>query len=132
MIILYHPHTRIRGEKLEDFEDVDLGGAIGEAGIAEDGAEGLAAGDRADHGIRNVRVEAGDQIAVVIGMHGAAVDRLARVRQRQWQAPVDQAAEQQIEIGAIFLDVGHQIDKSRLRDIRRRIIDVLHVTAIIL
>ena len=62
--------------------------------------------------------------------HGAAVDRLARVRQRQRQAPVDQTAEQQIEIVAILLDVGYHVQKPRLRDVGRVIIDVLHIAVI--
>ena len=60
-------------------------------------------------------------------MDGAAVDLLGRIRQGQRQTPVDQAAEQQVEIGAVILDVGFQTGKHILIVIIRRIVDILHV-----
>lgn len=41
--------------------------------------------------------------------------------------PVDQAAEQQVEVGAVILDVGFQTREHPLIVIIRRIVDVLHV-----
>ena len=60
-------------------------------------------------------------------MDGAAVDLLGLVRQGQRQPPVDQAAEQQVEVGAVILDVGFQTSEHPLIVVIRRIVDVLHV-----
>ena len=60
-------------------------------------------------------------------MDGAAVDLLGRIRQGQRQTPVDQAAKQQIEVGAILLDVGFQSGKHSLIVVIRRVVDIFHV-----
>ena len=60
-------------------------------------------------------------------MDGAAVDLLGRIRQGQRQTPVNQAAEQQVKVGAIILDVGFQSGKHSLIVVIGRIVDVLHV-----
>ena len=60
-------------------------------------------------------------------MDGAAVDFLGFVRQGQRQPPVDQAAEQQVEVGTVILDVGFQPREHPLIVVVRRIVDVFHV-----
>ena len=52
---------------------------------------------------------------------------LGLVRQGQRQTPVNQAAEQQVKVGAIILDVGFQSGKHSLIVVIGRIVDVLHV-----
>lgn len=82
-----HPHTLgnviciLRHIKLENLKHVDLLRAGRKAGIAEDSTERLALCDLFDHTFGNVRVKTGDQIAVVVGVDGAAVDLLGLVRQ---------------------------------------------------
>lgn len=63
-------------------------------------------------------------------MDGAAVDLLGLVRQGQRQPPFDQAAEQQVEVGAVILDVGFQLMEKVLIVITGRVINVLHVGGI--
>lgn len=63
-------------------------------------------------------------------MDGAAVDLLGLVGQGQRQPPFDQAAEQQVEIGAVILDVGFQLMEKVLIVITGRVINVLHVGGI--
>ena len=60
-------------------------------------------------------------------MYSAAAQLLGLVGQGQRQAPVDQAAEQQVEVGAVILDVGLQPREHPLIVVIRRIVDVLHV-----
>ena len=60
-------------------------------------------------------------------MDGAAVDLLGRIRQGQRQTPVDQAAKQQVKVGAVLLDIGFQSGKHSLIVVIRRVVDVLHV-----
>ena len=60
-------------------------------------------------------------------MDGAAVHLLRPIRQGQRQAPVDQAAEQQVKVGSVVLDVGFQPRDHILTVIVRRIVNVLHV-----
>lgn len=128
-----HPHALcdvarvLRHIELENLEHVDFLRAGRKAGIAEDGAKGLALGDGLDHTFGNIRVKAGDQVAAVIGVDGAAVNLLRPIRQGQRQAPVDQAAEQQVKVGSVVLDVGFQPRDHILTVIVRRIVNVLHV-----
>lgn len=128
-----HPHALgnvarvLRHIELENLEHVDLLRAGRKAGIAEDSAERLALCDLFDHTFGNVRVKTGDQVAVVVGVDGAAVDFLRLVGQGQRQAPVDQAAKQQVEVGAVILDVGFQTREHPLIVVVRRIVDVFHV-----
>lgn len=128
-----HPHALgnvvciLRHIELENLEHVDFFRAGRKAGIAEDGAKGLALGDGLDHAFGNIRVKAGDQVAAVIGMDGAAVHLLRPIRQGQRQAPVDQAAEQQVKVGSVVLDVGFQPRDHILTVIIRRIVNILHV-----
>ena len=63
-------------------------------------------------------------------MDGAAVDLLGPIWHRQRQAPIQQATEQQVEVGAVFFDVGDHIHEATLVIIVRRIINILHVTVI--
>ena len=60
-------------------------------------------------------------------MDGVAIDSLGFVRQGQRKPPVDQAAEQQVEISAVIFDVGFQPHKHPLIIVIRRIVNVLHV-----
>ena len=83
--------------------------------------------DLLDHAFGDIRVKTGDQVAVIVDVDGAAVDLLGLVGQGQRQPPVNQAAEQQVEVGAVILDVGFQTGKHILIVIIRRIVDVLHV-----
>ena len=128
-----HPHTLgnviciLRHIELENLKHVDLLRAGRKAGIAEDSTERLALCDLFDHTFGNVRVKTGDQIAVVVGVDGAAAQLLGLVRQGQRQPPVNQAAEQQVEVGTVILDVGFQRREHPLIVIIRRIVDVLHV-----
>lgn len=77
-----HPHALgnivgvLRHIELENLEHVDLLRAGCKAGIAEDGAERTALRDLLDHAFGNIRIKAGDEVAVVVGMDGAAVDLL--------------------------------------------------------
>ena len=128
-----HPHTLgdviriLRHIELENLKHVDFLRAGRKAGIAEDGAERLALCDLFDHAFGNVRVKTGDEVTVIVGVDGAAAQLLGLVRQGQRQPPVDQAAEQQVEVGAVILDVGFQPREHPLIVIIRRIVDVLHV-----
>ena len=128
-----HPHALgnivgvLRHIELENLKHVDLLRAGRKTGIAEDGAERAALCDLLDHAFGNIRVKTGDQVAVVVGVDGAAIDFLGFVRQGQRQTPVDQAAEQQVEVGAVILDVGFQPREHPLIVIIRRIVDVLHI-----
>lgn len=106
MLHLYYLHAGVGGEEFEDFGQVDFFGAGGETSVAEDGAQRLAAGDGFDDGGGNFLVKAGDEVAIVVSVDGAAVDGLAAVGHREGQAPLQQAAEQQVEGGAVGLDVG--------------------------
>ena len=63
--ILHNLHSCIGADCFKDFGDVDFGGVAGEAGIAEDGAEGLGGGDLADGGFGDLLGEASDEVAVV-------------------------------------------------------------------
>lgn len=82
MSSLDYPHALgnivciLRHIELENFEYVDLLRAGCKAGIAEDGAERAALCDLFDHTFGNVRVKTGDQVAVVVGVDGSAVDLL--------------------------------------------------------
>ena len=128
-----HPHALgnivcvLRHIELENFEYVDLLRAGRKTGIAEDGTERFTLCDLLDHAFGNARVKASDEVAVVVGVDGAAVDFLGFVRQGQRQTPIDQAAEQQVEVGAVILDVGFQCRDHPLIVVIRRIVDVLHI-----
>lgn len=77
-----HPHALgnvvcvLRHIELENLEHVDLLRAGRKTGIAENSAERLALCDLLDHAFGNIRVKASDEVAVVVGMDGAAVDSL--------------------------------------------------------
>ena len=73
--------------ELENLEYVDLLRAGCKAGIAENGAERAALCDLLDHAFGNIRVKAGDQVTVVVGVDGAAAQLLGLVRQGQRQPP---------------------------------------------
>lgn len=91
---LQNLHSGTRGQHFEDLAHIDLGGAVGKAAVPEHSPEGLAPGDLFDNSVRNVLVKAGDQVAVVIGVDGAALDLLGGVGHGQGQAPLQQTAEQ--------------------------------------
>ena len=82
-----HPHALgnivciLRHIELENLEHVDL--LRLDAGIAEDGAERTALCDLFDHTFGNIRVKTGDEVAVVVGVDGAAAQLLGLVRQGQ-------------------------------------------------
>ena len=63
-------------------------------------------------------------------MDGAAAQLLGLVGQGQRQPPFDQAAEQQVEVGAVILDVGFHPRKHSLIVVTGRVINVLHVGGI--
>ena len=60
-------------------------------------------------------------------MDGAAAQLLGLVGQGQRQPPVDQATEQQVEVGAVIFDIGFQRRDHPLIVVVRRIVNVLHV-----
>ena len=84
-----HPHALgnvariLRHIELENLKHVDLLRAGRKAGIAEDGTERFALCNLLDHAFGNIRVKTGDQVAVIVGMDGTAVDllRLQSIRQ---------------------------------------------------
>ena len=120
-------HAGVGGEEFEDFGQVDFFGATGEAGIPENSAQGLAASDGFDNGGGDLLVKAGDEVTVVVGVDGAAIDGLAAVGHREGQAPLQQAAEQQVESGAIWLDVGFHHREHILGIVVRGEIDIPHI-----
>ena len=128
-----HPHTLgsvicvFRHIEFENLEYVDLLRIGRKAGITEDGSKQLALGDFLDHAFRNIRAKAGGQVAVVVGVDSAAVDFLGLVRQGKRQTLVNQAAEQQAEVGAVILDVGFKACERSLIVVIRYIVDVLQV-----
>ena len=131
-----HPHALgnvarvFRHIELENLEHVDFLRAGRKTGIAEDSAERFTLGDLLDHTFGDIGIKAGNQIAVVVGVDGAAAQLLGLVRQGQRQPPIDQAAEQQVEVGAVILDVGFQLMEKVLIVITGRVINVLHVGGI--
>ena len=84
-----HPHAlgdvaRVLGHiELENFEYVDLLRAGRKAGIPEDSTERAALCNLLDHTFGDIFVKAGDQVAVVVGMDGAAAQLLGLIRQGQ-------------------------------------------------
>lgn len=120
-------HACIGRIQFEDLEDVDLLRAGREAGIPEDGTERLALRDFLDDAFGDVCIETRDQIAVVVGVDGATVNLFGFVRQGQRQPPVKHTPEQQVEVGAVFLDVRFRLREQILRVVARRVVDVLHV-----
>ena len=80
-----------------------------EAGIAEDGAGAAALAISLTTLSGTLASKQAIRSPVVVGVDGAAVDLLELVGQGQRQPPVDQAAEQQVEVGAVILDVGFQL-----------------------
>ena len=120
--LLNHFNSRTLCKALEGLEDVDLVRAGGEALFPEHGAERIAAGNGLNYACGDVFIEAGNQgvadikvmVARRIGMDGAAVDRLAMIGQRQRQAPIEQAAKQQVEVCAVGLDVGFHVVQAEL------------------
>ncbi len=105
---LQHLHRRIRRELFENLRHIDLGRAISEAAVPENRAERLLLRHGIHHAVRDILVEAGHQGAMVIVMHRAAVDGLRPVRQRQRQPPLQEAAEKEIQIRAVLLDIAFQ------------------------
>ena len=73
-----HPHALgnivgvLRHIELENLKHVDLLRAGRKTGIAEDGAERAALCDLLDHAFGNIRVKTGNQVAIIVGMDGAA------------------------------------------------------------
>lgn len=49
------------------------------------------------------------------------------MRHRQWQAPVEQATEQQVHICAVGFDVALHLRDQILRIVARRVVDVVHI-----
>ena len=133
---LNHPHpladvVRVFGHiQLEDLEHVYLGRTACKAAVAEHRPERLAPCYLLDNAFGDIFVKAGDEIAVVICMHGAARYLFRRVRHGERQAPIKQSAEQEVEVGAVVLDVGDHIEQVALLIFVRGIIDVFHIAAI--
>ena len=71
---LQNLHSGVRGQHFENLAHIDLGGAVGKAAVSEYRPEGLALGDLLDYGVGDVLVKAGDQVAVVVGVDGAALN----------------------------------------------------------
>ena len=63
-------------------------------------------------------------------MDGTAVNLFAGVGQRQGQPPVQQAAEQKVQVGAVFFDVGDHIHKVLLVVLVRGIVNIFHVAVV--
>ena len=116
---LKHLHAGVGGHHLEDFLHVDLGRAPLKAAVTEDDAQRLLFGNGFGNSVpvvvivfaiffaivKDVFSKAGNQIAVVVVVHGDAVDDLSVVGKRQRQPPFQQVAEKQIYVRVIFLDV---------------------------
>ena len=111
---LQNLHSGIRGQHFENFAHVDFGGAVGKAAVPEHSPEGLALGDLLDYGVGDVLVKAGDKVAVVVGVDGAALDLFGGVGHGQGQAPLQQTAKQQVQVGAVGLDVALQLGQQVL------------------
>ena len=103
---LYHLYPRIRREHFEYLAHVDLGGTVCKATVTEHGAERPAASNLFYDALRDVPVETGDQVSVIVGMNGAAVYFLGLMLHGERKAPLKNAAEKQIQVSAVFPDVG--------------------------
>ena len=125
-----HLHFGIRGEVFEDLRHIDFGVVGGEGAVPEDGAEGLLLCHILHHGAGHIGAEAGHESAVVHIMDGAAVQVGAGVGQVDFHAPVQQAGVEQIQIGAVVLDVGHQVEHGLLIQLLRLVVHILHVAAV--
>ena len=125
--ILHHLYRSAGADCFEDFGDVDFGGVAFEAGVAEDGAEGLGGCDLADGGFGDVVCEAGDEVAVVDVIDFEVFDGFGFDGERERDAPIDEAAEEEVHVGATVLDVADLLDEVLLGDFAGGVIDVLHV-----
>ena len=124
---LYHFHPGVRGQQFENLAHVDFGGAVGKAAVPEHRPEGLTLGDLLDHPIGDILIKAGDQVAVVVGVDGASLDFLGGIRHGQGQAPLQQAAEQQVQVSSVGLDVAHHLIKHTLVVFPGRVVHIGHV-----
>ena len=98
--------------------------------LAAHSPEGLALGDLLDNAIGDILIKAGNQISVVVGVDGAALDLLGGVGHGQGQAPLQQTAKQQVQVGAVGLDVAHQLVEHTLVVLPGGIVHVSHVSVV--
>lgn len=124
---LQNLHSGIRSQHFENLAHIDFGGAVGKAAVPEHSPEGLALGDLLDYGVGDVLVKAGNQVTVVVGVGSAALDFFGDVWHGQGQAPLQQAAEQQIQVSAVGLDVALQLGQHILTVLPGGVVDVGHV-----
>ena len=130
LLISNHLHFRLRREVFENLSHIDLGVVAGKGAVPEDGPEGLSLGHGSDHGVRHISVKAGHEGAVIHIVDGAAVNNLAGVGQVNLHAPVQQAGVEQIQVGAILLDVGHHATDGLLGVFLRVVVHIPHVALI--
>ena len=125
---LQNLHSGIRGQHFENFAHVDFGGAVGKAAVPEHSPEGLALGDLLDYGVGDVLVKAGNQVTVVVGVGSAALDFFGDVWHGQGQAPLQQTAKQQVQVGAVGLDVAFQQGEHILTVLPGGVVHICHVS----
>ena len=81
----------------------------------------------ADGGFGDVVCEAGDEVAVVDVIDFEVFDGFGFDGERERDAPIDEAAEEDVHVGAVVLDVADLFDEVLLGDFAGGVIDVLHV-----
>ena len=82
------------------------------------------------HSGGNLGVKTGQQSPVVHVVDGAAVDHLAGVGQVDLHPPAQQAGVEQVQVGAVLLDVGHHAADGLLGVFLRVVVDILHVALV--
>ena len=81
----------------------------------------------ADGDFGDVVCEAGDEVAVVNVIDLEVFDGFVLDGERERDAPIDEAAEEEVHVGAAVLDVADLLDEVLLGDFAGGVIDVLHV-----
>lgn len=84
----------------------------------------------ADGGFGDVVCEAGDEVAVVDVIDLEVFDGFGFDGERKRDTPIDEAAEEEIQIGAAVLDIADLFDEVLLGDFAGGVIDVLHVRVV--
>ncbi len=74
--------------------------------------------------------KAGHQIGIIHKVHILPTNLFGDVGQWERHTPVEQYAIQQVDIGAVILDVAFQFQKHLLVILRGTVIDILHVGAV--
>ena len=90
---------------MKDLRHIDARRAAGEARVPEDRPEGPLLCHGPDDFFRDGFLEAREERPAVIVVDNAARDGLHGVRPVEGQAPVEDTAEKEIEIGAVGLHV---------------------------